>query len=95
MGVLVMEIVLHDLTFPRQDLIHAVSPGTAAHESILVAQETTVYGQDIYGEKSLHKLLKELCQIKGIRWIRLLYCYPEEITDELIDEMLYGGLQNG
>ena len=48
-------------------------------ELILVAQETTVYGQDIYGEKSLHKLLKELCQIKGIRWIRLLYCYPEEI----------------
>ena len=54
-------------------------------ELILVAQETTVYGQDIYGEKSLHKLLKELCQIKGIRWIRLLYCYPEEINDELIE----------
>ena len=53
-------------------------------ELILVAQETTVYGQDIYGEKSLHKLLKELCQIKGIRWIRLLYCYPEEIDDNLI-----------
>ena len=53
-------------------------------ELILVAQETTVYGQDIYGEKSLHKLLKELCQIKGIRWIRLLYCYPEEIDDKLI-----------
>ena len=56
-------------------------------ELILVAQETTVYGQDIYGEKSLHKLLKELCQIKGIRWIRLLYCYPEEIYDELIQVM--------
>ena len=53
----------------------------------LVAQETTVYGQDIYGEKSLHKLLKELCQIKGIRWIRVLYCYPEEIYDELIQTM--------
>ena len=54
-------------------------------ELILVAQETTVYGQDIYGEKSLHKLLKELCKISGIRWIRILYCYPEEITDELIE----------
>lgn len=43
-------------------------------ELILVAQETTVYGQDIYGEKSLHKLLKELCKISGIRWIRILYC---------------------
>ena len=53
-------------------------------ELILVAQETTVYGQDIYGEKSLHKLLKELCKISGIRWIRLLYCYPEEIDDNLI-----------
>ena len=47
-------------------------------------QETTVYGQDIYGEKSLHKLLKELCKISGIRWIRILYCYPEEIDDNLI-----------
>ena len=56
-------------------------------ELILVAQETTVYGQDIYGEKSLHKLLKELCKISGIRWIRILYCYPEEITDELIQVM--------
>lgn len=56
-------------------------------ELILVAQETTVYGKDLYGEKSLHKLLKELCKIEGIRWIRILYCYPEEITDELIDVM--------
>lgn len=53
-------------------------------ELILVAQETTVYGQDIYGEKSLHKLLKELCKVSGIRWIRILYCYPEEIDDNLI-----------
>lgn len=50
----------------------------------IVAQETTTWGKDIYGEKRLHVLLKELCKIKGIRWIRLLYCYPEEITDELI-----------
>ena len=56
-------------------------------ELILVAQETTLYGKDIYGEKSLHKLLKELCRINGIRWIRILYCYPEEITDELIQVM--------
>ena len=54
-------------------------------ELILVAQETTVYGVDLYGEKSLPKLLKELCQIEGLQFIRLLYCYPEEITDELID----------
>ena len=53
-------------------------------ELILVAQETTLYGKDIYGEKSLHVLLKELCKISGLRWIRVLYCYPEEITDELI-----------
>jgi ribosomal protein S12 methylthiotransferase len=49
-----------------------------------VAQETTLYGKDLYGEKSLHKLLRELCKISGLRWIRILYCYPEEITDELI-----------
>ena len=53
-------------------------------ELILVAQETTLYGKDIYGEKSLPKLLQELCKISGLRWIRILYCYPEEITDELI-----------
>ncbi len=53
-------------------------------ELILVAQETTLYGKDLYGEKSLHRLVKELCKIRGIQWIRILYCYPEEITDELI-----------
>lgn len=53
-------------------------------ELILVAQETTLYGKDIYGEKKLPALLRGLCKIKGLRWIRLLYCYPEEITDELI-----------
>lgn len=56
-------------------------------ELILVAQETTVYGQDIYGEKMLPKLLRELCKIGGIQWIRILYCYPEEITEELIQTM--------
>ena len=53
-------------------------------ELILVAQETTLYGKDLYGEKSLYRLLKELCRIDGIRWIRILYCYPEEIDDPLI-----------
>lgn len=56
-------------------------------ELILVAQETTLYGKDIYGEKSLHKLLRELCKISGIQWIRVLYCYPEEIDDNLIQVM--------
>ena len=54
-------------------------------ELILVAQETTLYGVDLYGKKSLHILLKELAKIKGIRWIRILYCYPEEIYPELIE----------
>ncbi|NLM13485.1 MAG: 30S ribosomal protein S12 methylthiotransferase RimO [Epulopiscium sp.] len=54
-------------------------------ELILVAQDTTRYGIDLYGEKRLPQLLRELCKIEGLKWIRLLYCYPEEITDELID----------
>lgn len=58
--------------------------GQGVKELILVAQETTLYGKDIYGEKSLHRLLRELCTIEGLRWIRILYCYPEEIYDELI-----------
>ena len=56
-------------------------------ELIIVAQETTVYGRDIYGEKKLPELIRRLCQISGLRWIRILYCYPEEITDELIQTM--------
>lgn len=56
-------------------------------ELILVAQETTLYGKDLYGEKRLHVLLHELAGIQGIRWIRILYCYPEEIYDELIETM--------
>ncbi len=55
-----------------------------ARELILVAQETTLYGVDLYGKKMLPELLRELCAIEGIEWIRLLYCYPEEITEELI-----------
>ncbi|NLL69589.1 MAG: 30S ribosomal protein S12 methylthiotransferase RimO [Epulopiscium sp.] len=56
-------------------------------ELILVAQDTTGYGQDRYGTKKLPELLTKLCQIKDLHWIRLLYCYPEEITDELIEVM--------
>lgn len=54
-------------------------------ELLLVAQETTLYGMDLYGEKKLPALLRELCKIPGLQWIRILYCYPEEITDELIE----------
>lgn len=56
-------------------------------ELILIAQDTTLYGSDIYGKKSLHILLKELSKIDEIKWIRVLYCYPEEIYDDLIDEI--------
>lgn len=59
--------------------------GQGVKELILVAQETTLYGMDLYGKKSLHILLQELAKIKGIRWIRILYCYPEEIYPELIE----------
>jgi len=54
-------------------------------ELILVAQETTVYGTDLYGKKTLPELVEKLSEIEGIEWIRLLYCYPEEITPELIE----------
>lgn len=74
---------------PMEQLVHEAEElaEQGVKELILVAQETTLYGKDLYGEKSLHKLLKELCKITGIRWIRVLYCYPEEITDELIQVM--------
>lgn len=72
---------------PMENLIaqakHLVENG--AKELILVAQETTLYGKDLYGEKSLSRLLEELSAIEELKWIRILYCYPEEITQELID----------
>ena len=74
-------------SYPLDDLI-AQAKDLATQgikELILVAQETTLYGVDIYGKKTLPKLLKELTKIESIEWIRILYCYPEEITDELID----------
>lgn len=56
-------------------------------EIVLIAQDTTAYGRDIYGEHKLPALLNKLCSVSGIEWIRLLYCYPDEVTDELIDVM--------
>ncbi len=74
---------------PMENLVaqakHLVENG--AKELILVAQETTLYGTDLYGKKSLPKLLEVLSEIPELRWIRILYCYPEEITDELIEAM--------
>lgn len=58
-----------------------------AKELVLVAQDTTVYGRDLYGESRLPELLRQLCTVDGLRWIRLLYCYPEHITDELLELM--------
>ena len=73
-------------SFPMEDLVWQAErlAEQGVRELILVAQETTVYGKDLYGEKSLHLLLKKLCKVPGIRWIRILYCYPEEIYEELI-----------
>ena len=73
-------------SFPMEKLIQEAKQLAAdgVEELILVAQETTMYGKDLYGKKCLPELLKKLCEIAGIKWIRILYCYPEEITDELI-----------
>lgn len=72
---------------PMEDLIREAEElaKKGVRELIIVAQETTLYGTDIYGKKMLPKLLTKLCDIDGIYWIRLLYCYPEEITGEFID----------
>mgnify|MGYP002509421543 FL=1 len=72
---------------PMEELIEQARELVAGgvKELILVAQETTLYGIDLYGEKSLHKLLDALSEIPGLFWIRIMYCYPEEIYDELID----------
>ena len=79
----------HYRSFPMEDLLEEarkLAEG-GVKELILIAQETTVYGVDCYGRKALPELLTKLCEIKGIEWIRILYCYPEEITDELIAVM--------
>ena len=74
---------------PMEEVIqqakHLIDNGI--RELCLIAQETTLYGVDIYGKKCLHELLRELSKIDDLHWIRLLYCYPEEITDEMIDEI--------
>ncbi len=74
---------------PMEEVIeqakHLVDNGI--RELCIVAQETTLYGIDLYGEKCLHKLIRKLSEIEDLQWIRLLYCYPEEITDELIEEI--------
>ena len=74
---------------PMEDLLEQAKrlAEEGIFELVLVAQETTVYGVDIYGKKMLSTLLRELAKIDGIHWIRLLYCYPEEIDDELISTM--------
>ena len=76
-------------SIPMEEILETAGKLAAEgyQELVLVAQETTVYGQDLYGEKRLPRLLEELSRIEGIHWIRLLYCYPEEITDELIRTM--------
>ena len=70
---------------PMEELLCEAEQLAAAgtRELIVIAQETTVYGVDLYGEKKLPELLTKLCRIDGIEWIRLMYCYPEEITEEL------------
>ncbi len=74
---------------PMEELVSQAEKLAArgVKELILVAQETTVYGRDLYGRKELPELLRRLCRIRGFRWIRILYCYPEEISDELIQVM--------
>lgn len=79
----------HYRSFPMENLLEEarkLAEG-GVKELILIAQETTVYGMDCYGRKALPELLTKLCEIEGIEWIRILYCYPEEITDELIAVM--------
>lgn len=76
-------------SYPKAQILKDARDLAAAgvKELNIVAQETTMYGKDIYGKKVFHELLRELCQVEGIEWIRILYCYPEEITDELIQVM--------
>ena len=76
-------------SIPMEDLLEEASKLAegGVKELILVAQETTLYGTDLYGEKRLHELIRSLCAIPQIRWIRLLYCYPEEIYPQLIETM--------
>ena len=76
-------------SIPMEDLLAEAKylSEQGVKELILVAQETTLYGYDLYGRKALPELLSKLAELPGIAWIRILYCYPEEITDELIEVM--------
>ena len=76
-------------SYPMEQILKDAGELAAAgvKELNIVAQETTMYGKDIYGGKVFHELLRKLCRIGGIEWIRILYCYPEEITDDLIQVM--------
>ena len=78
------------VSVPMEELVSEASmlAKDGTKELILVAQETTLYGIDLYGEKRLPMLLKKLCEVDGIEWIRLMYCYPEEITSDLIETMV-------
>ena len=79
----------HYRSIPMEELVAQAKDlaESGVKELIVIAQETTLYGIDLYGEKRLHLLLRELCKIDGLLWIRLMYCYPEEIYPELIDVM--------
>lgn len=79
----------HYRSVPMEQLLERARQLAASGvtELILVAEETTLYGTDLYGKKMLPELLRRLCLLSGFHWIRLLYCYPEEITDELIEVM--------
>lgn len=74
---------------PMEDVLEEARwlASTGVSELIVIAQDSTRYGEDLYGESKLPELLKKLAEIDGIRWIRVLYCYPERITDELLDIM--------
>ena len=75
-------VPMEDILADARDLIEQ-----GARELILVAQETTIYGVDLYGKKMLPELLRRLCLLSGVKWIRVLYCYPEEITEEILQVM--------
>lgn len=76
-------------SFPMEDLVNEARylAENGTRELILVAQETTLYGVDLYGKKQLHVLLEKLSEIEDLGWIRVMYCYPEEIYDELLETM--------
>lgn len=76
-------------SFPMEELLEEAEylAENGVSELILVAQETSIYGRDLYGSDQLPELLRRLCRIEGFQWIRLLYCYPEDITDELLEVM--------